>query len=40
MNDITESLSAPADSATLDRLRARLTAHAAADGLLDGRPAR
>ncbi|KXO98720.1 methylated-DNA--[protein]-cysteine S-methyltransferase [Tsukamurella pseudospumae] len=35
MNDITESLSAPADSATLDRLRARLTAHAAADGLLD-----
>lgn len=35
MNDITEFFSTPADSDSLDRLRARLTADAAADGLLD-----
>ncbi|TWS23288.1 methylated-DNA--[protein]-cysteine S-methyltransferase [Tsukamurella sputi] len=35
MNDITETLSAPADTTVLARLRARLTANAEADGLLD-----
>lgn len=35
MNDITETLSVPADTTVLARLRARLTANAEADGLLD-----